>query len=261
METGISTACLYPMETEKALELLLQLGYRCFEVFFNSFREIERPFLRELKAMARHYGARFVSVHPFTAAAESPLLFQTYERRTEEGFQLYLKYMEAAAFLGAGYVVIHGSPQRSMWLDDEAYWERFGKLYRWAAPTGARPAQENVRTYKSLDPAFLKGMREYLGEDCAFVLDVKQCRITGQAIETVAAAMGGKLCHVHLSDCRGGEPCLLPGAGEFSLAGFRQLLEGMGYRGAVITEVYRSGFQGYDELEKSRNVMENIFLR
>ena len=261
MVTGISTACLYPMETEKALEIMLGQGYRCFEVFLNSFGEMEKPFLRELKAMAAHYGARFVSVHPFTAVVESPLLFQTYPRRTEEGFRLYLKYMEAAAFLGAQYVVIHGAPRQSLWLEDEAYWERFGELYRRAASTGARPAQENVRTYKSLDPAFLKGMREYLGVDCAFVLDVKQCRITGQPVEAVSAAMGDRLCHVHLSDCRGEQPCLLPGAGDFDFPGFRRLLEGMGYQGAVVTEVYRSGFGGLEELEAARLAVEKAFRR
>ena len=35
MQTGVSTACLYPMETERSLELLLRMGYRRFEVFFN----------------------------------------------------------------------------------------------------------------------------------------------------------------------------------------------------------------------------------
>lgn len=260
MTPGVSTACLYPLETEKALALLLEQGYRCFEVFLNSFREMERPFLRELKAMGDHYGAQFVSVHPFTAAMESPLLFQTYPRRTEEGFAIYLKYLEAAAFLGAKYVVIHGAPRQNKWLEDEAYWERFGELYRQAASTGARPAQENVRTYKSLDPAFLRGMREYLGEDCAFVLDVKQCRITGFSPEEVGRAMGDRLVHVHLSDCRGEELCLLPGAGCFDLPAFRRQLESWGYDGAIVTEVYRTSFGEVDELEKARLVVEKAFL-
>lgn len=260
MQTGISTACLYPMETEKALRLLLGLGYRCFEVFLNSAREMEKPFLRELKAMGAHYGARFTSVHPFTAAMESMLLFGDYPRRTEEGMDFYLRYMEAAACLGAGYVVVHGQMEGHGKLSDEEYWERFGNLYRRAAGTGARPAQENVRRLKSARPAFLKGMREYLGEDCAFVLDVKQCRLSGFPIEAVAGAMGGRLRHVHLSDCKGEEACLLPGTGDFDLAGFRRLLEGMGYRGAVVTEVYRSGFGEPDELEKSRAVLEKAFF-
>ena len=49
MQTGVSTACLYPMETERSLELLLRMGYRRFEVFFNCMEELGTPFLRELK--------------------------------------------------------------------------------------------------------------------------------------------------------------------------------------------------------------------
>lgn len=258
MLTGVSTACLYPMGTEEALALLLRQGYRCFEVFLNSFGEMERPFLRELKAMGEHYGARFVSVHPFTAAMESLLLFSDYPRRTEEGFDFYMKYMEAAAFLGAEHVVIHGIRMGGM-LEDEAYWERFGELYRRAGPTGARPAQENVRQFKSADPAFLRGMREYLGDGCGFVLDVKQCRMSGFSIEEVSAAMGRQLRHVHLSDCRGSEPCLLPGAGTFDMPGFCRHLAGMGYEGAVVTEVYRSGFGDVSELARSRGQVEKAF--
>lgn len=260
MQAGASTSCLYPMETEKALEVLLEAGYRCFEVFFNAEGEMERPFLRELKARAAHYGARFVSVHPYTALMESILLFGNYPRRTEEGFVFYLRYMEAAAFLGAEHVVIHGQMQGHGPLDDEEYWERFGELYRRAASTGARPAHENVRRHRGSDPAFISGMRAYLGEDCGFVLDVKQCRLSGHSIESVCGAMGDKLKHVHLSDCRGEEACLLPGAGDFDLAGFRRLLEGTGYQGAVVTEVYRNGFGGFDELEKSRIIQEKAFL-
>ena len=35
MKIGISTACLYPMETCRALETLLQAGFRQFEIFFQ----------------------------------------------------------------------------------------------------------------------------------------------------------------------------------------------------------------------------------
>ncbi len=257
MITGASTACLYPMETEKSLKVLLEQGYRCFEVFINSFSEMERPFLSELKAMGEHYGAKFVSVHPFTSMYEKSLLFGSYPRRTEDGFAFYMKYMEAAAFLGAKHVVIHGIGGH---LEPKAYWERFGELYRRAASTGARPAQENVRWFPEADPAFMKGMREYLGDDCGFVLDVKQCRVTGYPIEDMIEAMGDKLKHVHLSDARGEKTCLLPGAGDFDMEGFRRQLERAGFDGSIVTEVYREVFGELDELGQSRAALEKAFL-
>ena len=95
MKTGISTACLYPLETEKSLELLLQLGFRLFEVFLNAEQELAPAFLKGLREKAKEYGAEFVSVHPYTSSSESLLLFGNYPRRTAEGFALY-------AVLGGG---------------------------------------------------------------------------------------------------------------------------------------------------------------
>ena len=82
MKTGVSTACLYPLETERSLDILLKLGYRRFEVFLNCMEELEPAFLRGLKEQADAYGASFVSIHPFTSAVESSLLFGDYPRRT-----------------------------------------------------------------------------------------------------------------------------------------------------------------------------------
>lgn len=258
MKLGISTACLYPAETGESLKTLLDMGYRHFEVFLNAFEEIERPFLRELKAMAEAYGATFCSVHPFTCALEGMLLFGEYPKRTREGFELYRKYAEAAAFLGGKYIVIHGR-RKSGGLSDREYYERFGKLTRFLADSGVVPAHENVRDHRGASPEFLRGMREYLGEDCAFVLDVKQSFLSGCTVEETAAAMGDRLVHVHLSDRGAAGPCLLPGRGELDMAGLRRLLEGMGYGGAVVTEVYRTSFGDVSELKAAKAVVESAF--
>ena len=263
METGISTACLYPMETERALDLLLGLGFRRFEVFLNCESELQRPFLQELKARAHEYGAVFTSVHPFTSAMESSLLFGNYPRRTAEAFAFYRRYCEAAVYLGGKYVVIHGQPLGHGALSDREYWERFGQLTHFTRDTGARPAQENVRNLRASDPAFLQGMRAYLGEDCAFVLDVKQCRMAGARVEDMVGAMGPRLVHVHLSDAAPGRPCLLPGAGEEDLPGLLALLGRAGFAGTLVTEVYRRNFEGEEELaaslEFTKNAVEGAF--
>ena len=227
MKTGVSTACLYPLEPERSLDLLLQLGYRRFEVFPNCMEELSPAYLRDLKGRAEAYGAEFVSLHPFTSAMESSLLFGDYPRRTREAFDFYRRYMAAAAYLGAKYVVIHGQPQGHGKLPDEGYWQRFGELYRIGYEEGAFPAQENVRQHRGAAPAFIAGMRQYLGKDCAFVLDVKQCR--------------------------------MPGAGEMELTPFRRLLEGLGFGGVVVTEVYRDSFSQVEELANSLSYTKKAF--
>ena len=126
-----------------------------------------------------------------------------------------------------------------------------GELYQLGRGEGAYPAQENVRQHRSADPAFIAGMRKALGDSCAFVLDVKQCRMAGAETEEMVQAMGDRLVHVHLSDWEEGAPCLLPGAGRFDHLAFRRLLESRGFSGTVVTEVYRHSFSQIEELARS----------
>ena len=251
MEIGASTSCLYPLETERSLEKLLSMGCRLFEVFLNAKEELEPAFLRQLKERATDFGAKFVSVHPYTSAAESMLLFGNYPRRTKEGFRFYEKYFEAAAFLKAKYVVIHGQQLGHGALSDEGYWERFGELTQLGKRVGVRPAQENVYNHRSSKMEFLLGMRTYLGENCAFVLDVKQCLRSGVTAEETAEAMGESLCHLHVSDSSPGHDCLVPGKGVFPFSSFFRFLEEREYPGSAVIEVYRSNFGAEEELEKS----------
>lgn len=46
MKLGASTACFYPLETEKALEKVCKLGYKYAEVFMNAPCELEEPFFK-----------------------------------------------------------------------------------------------------------------------------------------------------------------------------------------------------------------------
>ena len=114
MKTGVSTACLYPLEPERSLDLLLQLGYRRFEVFPNCMEELSPAYLRDLKGRADAYGAEFVSLHPFTSAMESSLLFGDYPRRTREAFDFYRRYMAAAPSRRAAVRATHHK-EKSHW--------------------------------------------------------------------------------------------------------------------------------------------------
>ena len=41
MHIGVSTPCLYPMETERSLDTLLSLRFRRFDLFLNCFSEVK----------------------------------------------------------------------------------------------------------------------------------------------------------------------------------------------------------------------------
>ena len=57
MALGISTACLYPMAMEDSLQTLIDSGFREFEIFINTYSEMEPEFLTMLND--REYYDRF----------------------------------------------------------------------------------------------------------------------------------------------------------------------------------------------------------
>lgn len=261
MKLGISTACLYPMETERGLERLLQLGFRKFEVFLNTFSEMEPGYIQVMRRMIDEAGAQIVSVHPFTCLFEYMLFFTEYERRTRDGIEFYKRYYEAAAQLGASWLVLHGQKgyQQSA-LTDEAYIEGYARVREAGIPYGVLLAQENVNTYRGEKVTFIQKMHDTLGEECAFVLDLKQARRAGQDPMAMARAMGKQLVHVHLNDQTPHQDCLLPGKGNFNYTELFSYLKDMGYDGHGVIEVYRSNFGEEKELLEAMRYLERYTL-
>ena len=94
MKTGISTACYYPMYTEKALQELIEAGVKGVEIFFNATDEISGKIYREIEAMVRSNEVSVHSVHPFSSAMETVYLFSDYDRRSDELLDVYRRYFE-----------------------------------------------------------------------------------------------------------------------------------------------------------------------
>ena len=87
MKIGVSTACFYPLETEKALLKVAQSGVACTEVFFNALCELQPSFINELSKIQQEYNTCITAVHPTMSLAESFMLFSAYERRFAEGWR------------------------------------------------------------------------------------------------------------------------------------------------------------------------------
>nr|WP_319488277.1 sugar phosphate isomerase/epimerase [uncultured Caproiciproducens sp.] len=257
MRSGISTACLYPMELEQALPALISLDFHLFEVFINTISELKPEYIKELRKMADDSGSVIKSVHPFTSGFESFLLFSDYKRRSDDGLEFYKLYFHAANLLGARILVLHGQrhDKRSRISEDE-YFEHYAQLYALGKTFGITVAQENVNLFRSDEPAFILRMRKYLGDNCAFVLDVKQAVRAGEDPFKMCEAMGEKLVHVHINDNKPGEDCLLPGRGTMDFDAFRQQIQKFGYDGDLIIEVYRRNFGELEELLCAKNVVD-----
>lgn len=246
MYPGISTACLYPMETEKALRMLAEKGVEAAEVFINSQSELAPGYLRELRRVADSFGMRLLSLHPFTSGMEPMLFFSTYHRRFEDGRNFYRTYYQAASILGADIVVFHGNiVQFRMELGE--YFDRFGVLMEDARKEGCLLCHENVSRCTGRSPLFFREMAKQL-PDARFVFDVKQAVRAGEDVFEFVEEMGERIAHVHISDHTPQEDCLPIGKGVFHIQEFLSYLGSIGFSGGVIVELYRENFGEFVEL-------------
>ncbi len=252
MNIGISTGCLYPMLTEDCLRVLCKAGFRCFEIFFNTFSELETGYLDSLLAMLEPYHAKVVSIHPFTSAFESFLLFSGYERRFWDGVKLYEQYFGTARHLGAKKVILHGlTTAYPSSLSNQEYCRRFEILQEAAGRYGVRLLQENVHLFRSNHLDFIREMIRTIPESAGFVCDIKQARRSGIDPCDMVKAMGSHLRHIHLNDFSDDGQCVLPGEGCFDYESFFRVVRQTEFDGDVMIEVYRSNFHQTEELVKA----------
>lgn len=257
MYGAISTACLYPLETEKSLAALLKLGFRQFEVFVNCESEFSDGFISLLDSELRPYDAKVYSMHLFTCGLEPFMFFSDYPRRFHDSVDQYSRYFEKAARLGAKIVVFHGD-RRDSKLPFEEFCERFAALSEAAEREGVTLAQENVARCRGATAEAICGMKRLLGSRVRFVLDVKQALRAGESPLDMCDAMGENISCVHLSDSTAQCDCLLPGNGDFDFPSFLSRLRRYSYLGPLIIEVYSGCFKKLDELDISRGFLSRL---
>ena len=255
MKLGISTACYYPLETEKALVAVGESEAGTAEIFFNAASELEPSFIKELMRIREYYGILITSVHPAMSFADSFMIYSAYERRLKEGLDMYRRYGEIASLLGAKYIIMHGGKPNGV-LNEEEYCERFYMTSCAAAESGAVVLQENVVNFRAGDPAFIKTMKDILGENAAFCLDIKQSiRALSSPYEIMDIA-GSTVKHLHLSDNTPENDCLLPGRGSFDFVKFIEYAHKKGFSGDGVIEVYKNAYQNYGEIQESLKILK-----
>ncbi|MDD6620772.1 MAG: sugar phosphate isomerase/epimerase [Eubacteriales bacterium] len=259
MEIGASTACFYPLETEKALQRVCDLGFKATEVFMNSPCELEEGFVKNLKSIADNSGTKIVSVHPFSSFLESSCIFGDYQRRFNDFIGIYEKTCHAAAMLGAGIVVIHGAVAKpKIPIPDERYFERFKMLVDIGKREGVTVCQENVNRFKSESIDFCKKMRNALGDDYHMVFDIKQTVRAGQNTFRFLEEFKNEISHVHISDNGVNGDCLPPGKGSFDFEKLFRILNGADYNGSYIIEIYSGNLDVAEELKESKAYLKKL---
>lgn len=257
MDFGISSACFYPLETEKSLEHIGEMGIGKAEIFFNSPSELRGDIFREIVRIKDHYGIKVTSVHPCTSVVEPLFFFSTYERRFFEMLEFYKSYFNACAELEADTVVLHGMKTTNR-IPDEMYFERFAKICQAGKEFGIKVSQENVHTFASGDPDFLKRMKDCLKDDFHLVFDVKQMRRCGYCEDDFLNEFIDDIVHVHISDCSPEKDCLPPGEGDYDLKNLIKRLDDSSFDATCLIELYRWGYDEYSQLKKSYDYLCNL---
>ena len=257
MKLGVSTASFYPLETEIALEQIGKMGIKNTEIFFNAACELKPSFVDILGDIMDHYGITVSAVHPTMSLAESFMFFSAYDRRFYEGLEQYARYSEIAAILGAKYIIMHGGKPNGI-LSDEEYCERYMALNRETTKNGVYVLQENVVHHRSGDIEFLRAMRDILGDDARFCLDIKQSVRSGFDPMELVKEFSANAYHYHLSDHSLAGDCLLPLNGNFDFKGFFDFLKSINYGGSAIVEVYSSIYKDYTEITDSYKKLQNL---
>lgn len=257
LEFGVSSACFYPDETEKAMTALGEYGCKTTELFFNSPSEIEDDFIDNLIKIKNKYDMNIVSVHPFFSFAESFFLFSSYVRRFYDILPLYEKFCKAAQRLGADILVIHGAKIPGSISDDE-YCRRFSVLIETGKKYGVRVCHENVVHHRSESPDYLKMMRDKIGEDFKVVLDIKQAHRAGYTPDDFIDVLGDTIVHIHISDRDEQNDCITPLKGVFDFSHLFKKAEKIGYNGKYIIELYEWSYESRDEIFEAYRKLEEM---
>ena len=259
MKIGISSSCLYPMYTEESFKLIAQNGIKLSEIFFNANCELEPPFIKQLGKIKNEYGVSLSSIHPTMSLAESFMLFSNYDRRFYEGLDMFKRYGEIAAELGAKYVIMHGGKPNGT-MDNHGYFDRFARVAEVVCQNGAALLQENVVNFRAGSLEALRDMSDYLGNSVSFCLDVKQSLRGGYSPYDVLTLLGDKIKHLHLSDSNEKYDCMLPLEGNFDFKLFLDTAKQRGYTGDAVIEVYRNAFDEPQQLfDAHKKLINQIF--
>lgn len=261
MQLGVSTSCFFPLETEKALTRLGQAGVTHAELFLNTLCESEPAFIRQLQKICQTYGISVPALHPFTSGMETLYFASAYPRRVADGIKLYRRLFECTTLLGAHIFTMHGEAKNNPG-DFSYYCENFAKLSEIAAADyDITLCQENVVRCKCGSSDTIRRMRELLGDQVHFTLDVKQAVRSGEDVFEMLDAMDSNVAHVHISDHTVTQDCLPPGRGEMDYPAFFRRLQQLGFDGSVILELYRENFSSDEELTQSCQFLQNTLQR
>ncbi len=226
---GLSTASVYPESTATAFELASRLGYDAVEVMVG-LDPVSQD-VTALQHLSEYHGVPVCAVH-------APCLLITQRVWGTEPWAKLERSADMAQALGADTVVVH-PPFR--WQRDYAR-DFVEGITRLEAETGIAFAVENMypwRASKRELQAYVPGW-DPVGHGYAHVtLDLSHSSTAGSDPLQMAAELGSRLHHVHMTDGSGSakDEHLVPGRGNQPCAELLQTLSSNGFAGSVVVEI------------------------
>ncbi len=257
-QIGISTASLFKrMYNEDSVRFLNESGVGCSEVFLGTYREYKTEYANLLN---KNKGSlKIHSVHTLNTHFE-PQLFSANPRALEDAYFIVEDVLASARILGAKYYTFHGVARikRKIKYDNySAIGEKFDMLTQKCAQYGVELALENVEWAYYNHPGFFSAIKEH-SPAIKGTLDIKQARDSGDGYIPFLNEMGNDIVTVHVSDYDADGKLCLPGKGTFDFRELFKRLNGVGFDGAVLIEVYKENYQTLDQLIQSYEYLQNL---
>jgi sugar phosphate isomerase/epimerase len=230
IKVALSTASVFPERTPDAFETAARLGYDGLEVMVTTDPVSQDASV--LRKLSDYYAIPVVAIH-------APNLLITQLVWGRDPWVKLTKSRDLADALGARVVVVH-PPFR--WQRDYARDFEEG-IAAMAEPGGVTFAVENLYPLlrgETEIAAYAPHWNPVEMDSVAATLDVSHAAVSGSDVLAMAAELGGRLAHVHLSD--GSKPGLpdehlVPGRGTQPCAELLTWLGRTGFAGHVVLEV------------------------
>ncbi len=257
-QIGISTASLFKrMYNEDSVAFLKENGINVCEVFLGTYREYKPTFATLLKERKGNLPVH--SVHTLNTHFE-PQLFSANPRALEDAYEIARDVLQSAEILGAKYYTFHGVARvkrKIAYTNFEVIGEKYRVLCEECAKYGVSLALENVEWAHYNHVGFYSGVKKFC-PNLKGTLDIKQARDSGEGYIPFLEEMGEDIVTVHLSDIDENGNLCLPGRGTFDFKELFARLDGVGFKGKALIEVYNENYSSLPELLESYEYLRDL---
>lgn len=253
MINGISTASFFTkLFTEETFKYLKEYRAECAEVFFGCTSEYNGKYTADIVKEAKASGVRIHSVHGLTNQYE-PELFSLNARAAEDAEKIFFGLLATAKELGAKNYTLHGPSK----LKNKPYHHDYKRLGRVMNSLIDRASEYGISiNYENVHWAFFSNPNYFvkLQRECprmGATLDIKQAIQSGYSYTEYFDVVKDSLKTVHVCDVDSNGQMLLPGRGKFDYIELYKRLEDIGFKGAVIMEVYPESYRDFSEIKSA----------